>query len=362
MRRQLRLLNAPRSQTTLRAAIENNGRVNNFDLLRLIAATMVLVSHSFPLTGRREGGFPGTTDTLGFVGVLIFFSISGFLIAQSWATDPRPWEFMLKRARRILPALAVSLLVTSYVIGAVVTTLPLTEYLASPIPFKFVVLNLAQLTNYELPGVFLSNHSHGANGSLGTLPVEVKAYVAVLVIGMTLASRRPLGRLAWCALLIPVALASYGTGVKPPHTLTQLFVLFAGAATYYLLRRRVVLSPWILALAILAWQLSYGLPFYGHILIQAVAFPYIVLFLAYRWLSPLRHLVRPGDVSYGIFIWAFPVQQTIIHLVPLISPWQLIGLALPTTYGIALLSWHVIERPALRWRRGVPLVEPRNPR
>lgn len=324
--------------TTLNSAIETSGRTNNFDVLRLVAATMVLVSHSFPLTGSREGGFPGTNDTVGFVGVLVFFSISGFLITQSWLTDPRPWSFLVKRARRILPGLAASLIVTAYVIGTLVTTLPTAQYLSSPVPVKFVVLNLAQLTNYELPGVFTSNHSHGANGSLGTLPVEVKAYAAVLVIGMIAASRRPLHRLAWSVLLIPLVVASYGTGVKPPHTLTQLFLLFVGASAFYLLRRRIVLSPWFLVVAVIAWQASYSLPFYGHIAVQALAFPYIVLFLAYRWISPLRFLVRPGDVSYGMFIWAFPIQQTVVHLWPQITPWKLIAVAFPATYFIALIS------------------------
>ena len=336
---------------TLANASSQSGRHNNFDVLRLIAATFVLVSHSAPLSGNREGGFPGTNDTLGFVGVLIFFSISGFLITQSWQREPQPVAFALKRIRRIIPGLFVSLVGTAYLIGPWLTTLPISTYLRSVAPVKFVVLNLAQLTNYYLPGLFLSNHSHGVNGSLGTLPVEVKAYAIVLVLGMFVSARSVARRCIWAIALVPVFIFSYGTGVKPAHTLTQLFVLFAGASLYQILGRKIPLHVGLFVLALATWIVSYQFVFAVHIAIQAIVFPYVVVFLAFRGLSPLRTLVKPGDVSYGIFIWAFPIQQTIVALYPKIGYWDLVFSAFGVTYVIALASWHLVEKPFLRFRR-----------
>jgi len=336
---------------TLANANSQSGRQNNFDVLRLIAATFVLVSHSAPLSWNKEGGFPGTNDTLGFVGVLIFFSISGYLITQSWRRGPQPVAFALKRIRRIIPGLFVSLVGTAYVIGPWLTTLPVASYLRSVEPLKFVVLNLAQLTTYKLPGVFSNNHSLVANGSLGTLPVEVKAYAIVLVLGMFASARSNGWRFIWAIALVPVIAFSYGTGVKPAHTLTQLFALFAGASLLQLLSKRIPLHWWLFVLALAIWIVSYRLPFAFHIAIQAIVFPYVVLFLAFRWLSPLRVLVKPGDVSYGIFIWAFPIQQTIVALYPHIGYWELVISAFAITYVIALASWHLIEKPFLRFRR-----------
>ena len=338
------------STQNLAEANEESRRRNNFDVLRLVAATMVLVSHSAPLSGHREGGFPGTNDTLGFVAVLMFFSISGYLVTQSWQREPEPLAFARKRFRRIIPGLFVSLVGTAYVIGTLLTTLPIKKYLLSPVPMKFVALNLMQLTNYKLPGVFENNHSHGANGSLGTLPVEVKAYAMVLVLGMVAIAATKWLRVLWIVALVPVLAFSYGTGVKPAHTLTLLFLLFAGASAYQLMSEKVPLRWWLFVLAFSAWLGSYHLPFAAHIVIQALVFPYVVLFLAFRWLGPLRFLVKAGDVSYGMYIWAFPVQQTIVALHPQIGYLGLVAVALLFTYLISFISWHVIEKPFLRPR------------
>ncbi len=97
-------------------------RFDSFDLLRAVGALAVLVSHSFALTGRPEPGVPGA-DTLGGLGVAIFFSISGYLIALSWRRDPRPGAFLVKRSLRIFPALGVAVVLAAFLLGPVVTQL-----------------------------------------------------------------------------------------------------------------------------------------------------------------------------------------------------------------------------------------------
>lgn len=105
-------------------------------------------------------------------------------------------------------------------------------------------------------------------------------------------------------------------------------------------------------MAVAVWLVSYQLPLAAHVVLIAVSLPYIVLFLGFRWLGRLRWLTAPGDVSYGMYIYAFPVEQTVVWAFDgNISPVGVVALALPVTYLLALASWRFIERPALSLKR-----------
>src|SRR5260370_13150109 len=187
------------------------GHDNNYDVLRLLAAVLVLVSHAFALLGRAEPAVALTHDTLGFDGVLIFFAMSGILVATSWPGDPRSLAFATKRALRLLPGLFVSCFVTAYVLGVAFTDLGIRTYLFSLGPVKYVVTNTLMLTNYSLPGVFSHNPSSTVNGSVGTLPVAVKAYVLLGAVALLIAAH---SRRAGGALVGPFA----HTIASPPST------------------------------------------------------------------------------------------------------------------------------------------------
>src|SRR5919202_5926078 len=153
-------------------------RRDNFGVLRLTAATAVLVSHAFRLTGSTEPVAAITGETLGDVAVAVFFAVSGFLVAGSWCRDPRLGRFLARRAKRIWPGLAVAVLFTVYVVGPIFTRLPLKEYLDSGGTHAFLGW-LVMVPSHRLPGVFTSNPLGLANASLWTLPVEFKAYLLV---------------------------------------------------------------------------------------------------------------------------------------------------------------------------------------
>jgi peptidoglycan/LPS O-acetylase OafA/YrhL len=339
-------------------------------VLRLAAAGLVLVSHSFALTGHREPRVGGTS--LGVVGVEIFFVISGFLVTASWLAQPRVRSFVFKRALRILPAFALTVVLSAFVLGPLVSSLSTADYLGSSGPPRYVADNLVAVASadavgdlaYHLPGVFATNTSSVVNGSLWTLPVEIRAYLLVLLLGVTGLLLRRLWLVVAAALVLlalPASAAGW-TGVGPlvefrdSHADLLLLAIFGVSALLYVYRDRVPLRPALAAAALAAWVLvtwvltpSQSL----NNLVVALVVPYLVIYAAYEAPRRLRALTRPGDVSYGLYLLAFPVQQTIQHLAGRggIGPLALLAIAFPVTYLLALLSWRLVERPALALKR-----------
>jgi peptidoglycan/LPS O-acetylase OafA/YrhL len=160
---------------------------------------------------------------------------------------------------------------------------------------------------------------------------------------------------------------SYSTGVKSVETVTILFAVFAGGALASRLQGRIGLTlpgrpsrrPLNAAFlaALVAWVASYHVPFPVHVGILAVSVPYIILFLGHRGLAWARPLAAGGDVSYGLYIYAFPVEQALVALHPRLGWGALVLSSLAATYLLALASWRLVEQPSLRLKR---LVSPRS--
>ena len=167
-------------------------RQNNFDALRLAAAISVIFSHSFLIAEGTQNNewlirLTGNQSILGLPGVFVFFAISGFLVTQSFEQTPDPWRFLAKRSLRIFPGLFVATLLSAFVLGPLVTTLPLGAYLNRPEPYDYVFGNtLLNQTVHELPGVSFVANPVGleVNGSLCTLRLEFVMYLMVLALGM----------------------------------------------------------------------------------------------------------------------------------------------------------------------------------
>jgi peptidoglycan/LPS O-acetylase OafA/YrhL len=111
-------------------------RLNNFDLMRLFGAVLVIYGHSYPLTGAVGPGF--AANGIATIGVKIFFVVSGYLIAQSWLRDPNLFRFLIRRCLRILPALFVLVLVTAFMLGPWLSRLPASEYFAHPGTYNYL--------------------------------------------------------------------------------------------------------------------------------------------------------------------------------------------------------------------------------
>jgi len=328
---------------------------DNFGVLRLGAATAVLVSHAFGLNGRADPLSAVAGQTLGAAAVGVFFAISGFLVVGSWSRDPHLLRFLARRAKRIWPGLTVAVLFTAYVVGPLFTRLPVRDYLDSGGPHTYVLAKLVMLrADHLLPGVFTANPLATANGSLWTLPLEVQAYLGVAVLGLAGALRRGwLLRAAWlvsvgAAVLIEVFDISTVVSVFPQEV--YLVAVFLGGAVLYRERDRVPLRGGFAAALIVAWLLTRGTV--AQAAVGAAAFPYTCLWLALRTRPVLGRLVGRADLSYGVYLYAYPVEQAIrAGLGPSATPAITIALALPITGSLALVSWQVVERPWLRRAR-----------
>lgn len=360
---------------------------NNFDALRLFGAILVLVSHAYPLSGRHEPTVAG--NTFGTIGVFIFFGISGYLITKSWVREPRAGVFFAKRALRILPGLCTVSLITAYLVGPFVTAASPGHYLHDPLTLAYALRNATLRPDYVLPGVFTHNpYPRAVNGSLWTLPIEARAYVAVACIGFLLAvlagSRPHLGWFSqhrrWVALgsmllltlglvlaTLKIAgvsdeLAAYGLGLKAGQLTGgfaeqwYLLLAFAVGGGLYLSRKRIPLRWDAFAAIIVIWAFAYRtipLPLsVSTALIPAVAIPYATLVVAFRGSRLLRKLTAWGDMSYGVYLWAFPVEQIVALKFAHATPGLVIAVALPVTCLLGAVSWLLVERHALRLKPG----------
>jgi peptidoglycan/LPS O-acetylase OafA/YrhL len=340
-------------------------RRNNFDVLRLAAAAMVLVSHSFVVVGAHEphiGHWP-----LGTLGVEIFFAISGFLVAKSWFGQPRASAFALKRALRIVPALVVTVVACAFVLGPIVSDHSASTYLSAPATYSYSVDNVAAVAtggsvrevSHHLPGVFATHPDTSVNRSLWTLPIEVQAYMAVALLGLAglLAGALPLVVAAFFLLSIAPsgvldapAIGSALTFVRGADgEAAHLLAMFFVSALMYRYRAKIALRGDLAIVAAIALGASLGTPVERVALL--VAIPYLALYFAYRSWSGLRALTKHADVSYGLYLLAFPVQQGIVQawgVGSLPSPAVVALIAFPITYVLALCSWHGVEKRALR--------------
>ena len=165
------------------------GRANNFNLLRFVAASIVLLFHCFALTGHKTSELPVPTTIgfmdLGLLGVAIFFAISGFLIAQSVTRSRSIFRVVTARALRILPALALSTLFCVVFIGPLATSLPQGEYWTDIRTWRYLFHTVALDPQIRLPGVFEHNpYPPAVNGSLWTIPIEVWCYGVLAVAAL----------------------------------------------------------------------------------------------------------------------------------------------------------------------------------
>ena len=333
---------------------------NNFDGIRLLAALAVLVSHQFAVSGLPEPVF-GSFISLGSSGVVVFFVISGYLVTRSWLNDPSLPRFAARRLLRIWPGLAAVTLLCALALGPALSPLGLRDYLADPL-LRDYARNLLFDLHDRLPASFQGNAMPTSiNASLWSIPLEIECYVALAIAGSLGLLRWRLGVLAAVLLvLLPYAVldargeslrARFGWGMAE-QTVIEFGLCFAAGACLQLFgvgqAHRAPRRHWAWGGAALAGGGLAGAA--GHMVLAIwLVVPLVVVVVGSGSFPVLRDLGRFGDLSYGVYIFAFPTQQTVAWLLQSRLPWGAeLTLVLLATFVLALLSWHLVEKPALR--------------
>lgn len=325
-------------------------------MIRHIAATLVLISHAYPIAlGRGASDILGNVfygTTIGELAVAAFFAISGFLVTASWERfqrDKNGWRgFLCARIFRIFPGLIGAVLFT-IVLGAVLTTSPTTKYVVGAIEYFIRTTTLVSISQ-RLPGVFEENPmSLTINGSLWTLFYEFTLYMLVCLAGLTgLLRRKKFLILSLVSLpLIFLATSKFNISDRV-HTLSLLSVPFGTGVLAWVYRDRIPFTfAWVVVTCLIAWA-ALGTNLSEPILYFSTAI--LVLYLAHIKNARLKWPSKWGDFSYGIYIYAFPIQQIMAHFWPA-SPIANVLLSLPPTLIMAAISWHFIEKPSQSFTR-----------
>ena len=336
----------------------SSSRDNNFNVIRAFAAFCVLVSHAYPIAlgdGTSEPLASLTGYTLGTLAVYVFFILSGFLITASFERARNRTNFIVARFLRLFPGLLVSLLFVAFVLGPWVSDLSVRAYLGHHETWSFMLRNILLVQpQYNLPGVFTANPVTSIEGSIWTLFYEVACYIGVFVAGAM-----GLFKLPWRATTAIVLFLCFGllrewVQIDFQYQIGKFVDLgapFAIGALAWLWRHHIFLSIWgIFGAGLLAWALK-GTAFYDLGLMVALA--YALFWLGYIPGGWIRKYNAIGDYSYGIYIYAFPMQGLAIWLFGPMSAIENILIATPLTVLPAIVSWHFVEKPAMAARETI---------
>ncbi len=347
---------------------------NAFDILRFVLASLVIVHHSYDLLAIPNTNlFVRLTMgqlNLGSFAVGSFFIISGFLVAQSLVNSKNLVDYFIKRFLRLFPALFVSLFLSAILLGPFITNQTFSNFFMGnqgASPFRFIFLNFTLNIfgyNYNVRDLFQNNPlPFAVNGSLWTLKHEFASYCILAGLSVFGFIKHPKLFLVFTGLVGGSYLAHELMGVDLFAKLTtewwvfhsveypyllELLWLFLLGATFYIFRERIFISTKLLALFSGLLFLAVKLGFLYQV--WHIVFPYILI--SFALLLPFSWFSKFGDFSYGIYIYAFPVQQALVHfLYPGMGVRRFMVYSFFITLTLSILSWHFIEKPALSLKK-----------
>jgi len=339
----------------------NTKRLPTMDAIRILLASLVLYSHCYPLllgSDNFEPLYILTEGQLTFGGLAVdaFFILSGYLIAQSWVRDPG-FSFFKKRAIRIYPGFVVAVLVGVVLVAPLSTNLPTHTNVWS------LVVHLLNLQGYDPHNAFSGNHFRTLNGSLWSIRYEFLCYIGVALLGLTgLLKRRSVLTSIWGgSWVLSVACGALGKTptLGPLEPLIGYLPFWVRLLPYYL--SGVMLWAWESELPdfsgfeilFLVWCLLIGCltPGFGVAFMFPVALPVILHWLSRQSVIGAKWITESGDISYGVYLYGFLVQQLVVRWVPGLTVWTFLVLSLPITILLGAASWKYVERPILGWRR-----------
>lgn len=324
-------------------------RTNNFLLLRLIAASLVVYGHAYPLS--NVGG--KTHDLIatlfryhyaGEIGVDMFFVISGFLVASSFCRRDSVGKFVLARLVRIIPGLLVCTTLIAVLCGMLFTSANQGDYVSNPQTIKFVFGNTSLFGYFSnLPSVFTGNRVTAPAGTLWTINLEARLYLIIAIIGGCgiLRNRKAANTAFVIFMMIAIWVPSYLPVIADDIADIRLSAFFLLGAFAFVNRDLIPLSGVNLALIALATLLSFGTPAYE--LMFGLFITYATLTVAF---ARKIHLGPIQDYSYGIYLYGWFIAQVVVHYWPTATPVQVLVTSLPLSWAAGFLSWNLIEKRA----------------
>ena len=356
---------------------DHKGVGPGFDAVRIGLAFLILYIHCSLLNPdpalEAAPAFPYAPFArwaVDFAALPMFFALSGFLVAASVERLPLG-QFLTNRALRIFPALGVEITLSALILGPLLTSVALGQYFSDPAFYKYF-LNILGSIHYELPGMFLSNpHPAIVNGALWTVPHELTCYALLTVMVLCGVYRRRWLLLAATVALLGVSIAvflapQFGLRLPGQDALNYLFVtrgaarlvpLFLVGLLIYRFRHEIPYRGEIAALAAVSYVAlsQFGSPAWlANPLFSAATAPLLGYVVIYLGLSPRLEfkILKGRDYSYGVYLYGYPLQQTMIQLFPgVTSVATFFAMSVAASLAMASFSWNVIEKPILRLRR-----------
>ncbi|MGR3855003.1 acyltransferase family protein [Chryseobacterium indologenes] len=335
-------------------------RSNNFDFLRLLFSSLVIVSHSYPLTGKPEilAELTNKQLSLGSLSVDCFFIMSGYLIMISLQRSISVREYMWKRLLRLYPAYIVLLLLTILFLPFIYTG----KNIFSEKTFWSYIPNSLTLykIQYEVNGIFEHNpYPRAINGSLWSLPYEFTMYIALLFLF-------PFRKYKYLIIILgSIFLISFYLTITESHFLERILqkiyllptefyrlcnYFIAGSLLVFINLKKINMLKirWLLFLTLLA-SLYFG--YYQYV--SPVILPLLILLIGISKSPYVRNIgSKIGDISYGVYIYAFLIQQTLMYYFGL-GTIKLMVTSIIITYIFAYGSWHLIEKKMLMYKNWI---------
>lgn len=332
----------------------HEGHDNFFTPLRLLFATLVVVGHTFSVALRDANAEPHVffIYTFSYLAVNLFFVASGFLVTKSMLYRKQKAEFTSARFLRIYPGLFVHVLFVMFVIGPIGTSLPLLEFMTNPQFFLQPVFVLTFFeTNMIMPGMFESNADPVGSAPLWTLRYEILAYIGTLLafsLGFMkqrwmLLAQFVLPTLAWIAA---ISTGFYDNIPATFQSLLRFGVAYGLGAAIFGYKDKIsfnllgLIGTIILAVITQSTVLA-------EVTVN-IMLAYMIFFFAYIEAPKLKWMQGINDLSYGIYIYHWCVMQTIFMFFPGFGVTTLFATTMLITTVLAALSWHFVEKPALK--------------
>lgn len=322
---------------------------NSFDFLRILGAVGIAYLHSYDLLQLEK-------INLSVIILGMFFTVSGYLIAKSADRSSSIANYLWKRVLRIQPLLIVVCLLTVFVLGPFFTSLRLGDYFRDNATWRYFRTILPVFgVQFTLPGVFNGNTAeNGVNGSLWTLVLEERAYLIMVPFLFVKSLRSRLFTVFVIVFNIIYLLKYYQAGGLGQHSFNaykeQYYIIFFNSALFYFLKlpfSRINSFTNIIMVAVVYFFVR------KSIFATLYLLPFLILLIGNKK-TLFSGVAKKGDITYGLYVLAFPVQQSLIAIYNnAIHPMILFALTLLICTPLAYLSWHFVEQPFLSLRNKV---------